>query len=67
MFRTDPLTNTGVVDTDFFASDEYTKEQEILVKYLYDEGFDYLEENFSIDFRNRKWYVSFQKGKRFKK
>jgi hypothetical protein len=67
MFRTDPLTDTGVIDTQFFASEEYTKEQESLVKYLYDEGFDHVDDNFTIDYRSRKWYVSLEKNKKKRK
>jgi hypothetical protein len=58
MFRTDPMTDEGKVDTEFFASAEYVAERECLVKYLYDEGFNLKEEEFVIDFKSRRWHVN---------
>jgi hypothetical protein len=64
MFRTDPLTDTNSVDTDFFASEEFKSEQESLVKYLYEEGFDQYTEKFLIDYRSRRWQVFPQNKKK---
>jgi hypothetical protein len=56
-FRTDPLDERGNVDSEFFASHDYSKEQQKLVEYLELEGFfDSLEEYF-LDFSGRKWHV----------
>lgn len=67
MFRTDPLTSNGVIDTEFFASEEYKSEQESLLKYLKAEGFDHMQEDFPIDYRNRKWYVSLKREQKKRK
>lgn len=56
--RTDPLTDTGKVDTEFFASEEYKEEQKSLLRYLKLEGFDTKTENFIIDYRSRRWQIS---------
>lgn len=56
--RTDPLTQSGTIDTNFFASDEYKAEQKSLIRYLKLEGFDSKEENFTIEYMNRKWFIT---------
>jgi hypothetical protein len=67
MFRTDPLTDDGKVDMEFFNSHEYTNEQESLISYLYTEGFDEKKEDFLIDYRSRRWHIIPIKEKRRKK
>ncbi len=57
--RTDPLTDDGKIDTEFFASCEYSEEQKSLVRYLKLEGFNDKTENFVIDYRSRRWHVTF--------
>jgi hypothetical protein len=56
--RTDPLTDDGKIDTEFFASMEYKEEQKSLVRYLNLEGFDTKKEKFVIDYRSRRWLIS---------
>jgi hypothetical protein len=58
MFRIDPIDKNGNVDVEFFASDDYVSESDVLRKYLKLEGFDETDKVFFIDFRNRKWQVS---------
>lgn len=62
--RTDPLTDDGRFDTEFFASHEYEAEQKNLIQYLKTEGFDLKEEDFVIDFRSRRWHVTFNQSKK---
>lgn len=57
--RTDPLTDKGKIDVNFFGSEEYEDERKSLVKYLNLEGFSDKKENFVIEFRDRKWEVTF--------
>jgi hypothetical protein len=66
MFRTDPLKSNGCVDSEFFASYNYKEEQSKLIAYLEMEGFDDMDESFSIDYRGRKWYVTPDKQKKKK-
>lgn len=62
MFRTDPINKYGGIDLDFFSSDEYVHEQEILCEYLLTEGFDDVENNkFVIDFKGRTWEITYSK------
>jgi hypothetical protein len=56
-FRIDPINEHGIFDHDFYASDIYSNEVEILKNYLYAEGFDQKEDQFSICYRNRSWLV----------
>lgn len=56
--RIDPLTSTGVVDTDYFASEDYKYESVVVLKYLKDEGFDDSESEFKITILDRVWWVS---------
>lgn len=65
-FRTDPLTDEGKIDMDFFASDKYQAEKEILIAYLYAEGFNLKKENFFIDFGSRKWHIILKNTKKKK-
>lgn len=65
-FRIDPIDKSGNFDVDFFASKEYTCESKKLREYLILEGFDELTENFFIDFRDRKWEITFRKIKKRK-
>lgn len=58
MCRIDPIDKYGNVDVEFFASDEYVSESQVLRTYLKLEGFDEMTKKFFIDFRNRKWEVS---------
>jgi len=58
MFRIDPINKYGNVDVEFFASDDYVSESDVLRRYLKLEGFDEMDKIFFIDFRNRKWQVS---------
>ena len=46
MFRTDPLTDDGIFDNDFFASPFYEAEQKSLIRYLLLEGFDKQKKRF---------------------
>jgi hypothetical protein len=65
-FRTDPLTDDGKVDMDFFNSHEYKSEQQSLISYLYAEGFDMKNEDFVIDYRSRRWHIMLEKNKKKK-
>lgn len=56
--RTDPLTNKGKIDVKFFGSNEYKEEQRSLLRYLQLEGFDVKQEEFTIEYRGRKWLIS---------
>lgn len=64
MYRTDPLTDDGKIDIDFFASSEYYLEQKSLVRYLIAEGFNHFEDDFVIDYRSRRWHVMPHKTKK---
>ena len=67
-FRIDPVDERGVFDHDFYTSENYTNEVNILKKYLMLEGFDTLEGEFSITIRDRTWLVvPTNKSKRKKK
>lgn len=59
LMRTDPLTDKGKIDVNFFGSEEYKDEQKSLMNYLILEGFDSKIDNFVIEFRGRKWQVNF--------
>jgi hypothetical protein len=59
--RTDPLTKSGKIDTKFFASDEYEAEQSSLLRYLKLEGFDSKAEDFTIEYMDRKWFITVPK------
>jgi hypothetical protein len=43
---------------EFFSSDDYVEESNVLRNYLKIEGFEEMEKSFFIDFRNRKWEVT---------
>lgn len=58
MFRLDALNAEGKVDLEFFASEEYKEISANLVDYLFQEGFDQVEEKFLIDFHGRKWEIT---------
>jgi len=58
MFRTDPLTDDGRFDNEFFASPFYRDEQRSLVKYLDLEGFSEKKEDFVIDYNSRRWHIN---------
>ena len=64
MFRIDPITEEGIVDLEFFSSDEYQPESEVLLDYLHTEGFTELTDKFFIDFRGRKWEVTPKRNKK---
>ena len=57
MFRVDPITDDGKVDTAFFASDEYHKYRDCLIRYLYAEGFDVMQGETVIKLLDRLWIV----------
>lgn len=57
MFRTDPLTDDGIFDNDFFASPFYEAEQKSLIRYLLLEGFDKQKKDFIIDYQSRRWHI----------
>lgn len=61
MFRTDPLTDDGKFDNDFFISPFYKDEQKSLIEYLYLEGFELKTEDFIIDYRSRRWHIILSK------
>jgi hypothetical protein len=67
MFRTDPLTDDGKVDIEFFKSHRYTDEQSSLIDYLYTEGFDEKKEDFIIDYRSRRWHIIITDSKKKRK
>jgi hypothetical protein len=54
-FRVDPVNENGIFDHDFYSSQEYTAEVEVLRKYLKLEGFDVKEGEFNISFNKRTW------------
>lgn len=58
MFRTDPLTDDGRFDNEFFVSPFYEDEQRSLVKYLELEGFSEKKEDFVIDYKSRRWHIN---------
>lgn len=58
MFRLDALNKEGKVDLKFFASEEYKEVSANLVDYLFQEGFDQVEEKFIIDFQGRTWEIT---------
>jgi hypothetical protein len=66
MFRIDPIDKYGNVDVEFFASDEYVSESQVLRTYLKLEGFDEMTKTFFIDFGNRKWQINPSKKQRKK-
>jgi hypothetical protein len=66
-YRTDPLTDDGKFDVDFFGSSEFETEQKSLVNYLNLEGFDKFEEEFVIDYRSRRWHIKPNYKKKNKK
>jgi hypothetical protein len=57
MFRTDPLTDEGIFDVEFFNSHEYLAEQTSLISYLNTEGFECENDEFVIDYRSRRWHI----------
>jgi hypothetical protein len=57
VFRTDPLTDDGKFDVDFFSSPYYKRDQENLIRYLYWEGFEAMKKPFIIDFQCRRWQI----------
>ena len=56
-FRIEPLDENGILDKQFLGSSEYKNEIALLKKYLKIEGFESVEKEFSIMFRDRTWYV----------
>jgi hypothetical protein len=56
-FRIDPVDERGVFDHDFYTSENYAAEVNILKKYLMLEGFDTMEGEFPITIRDRAWLV----------
>jgi hypothetical protein len=66
-FRIDPVDERGVFDHDFYTSENYAGEVNILKNYLILEGFDSLKEEFSITIKNRTWLVKPSNIKKRKK
>lgn len=64
MYRTDPLTDDGKFDVEFFSSSEYEAEQKSLIRYLITEGFNQFDEEFVLDYRSRRWHVTPNKKKK---
>ena len=56
-YRTDPLTDDGKFDVDFFGSVHFEAEQKSLIRYLCLEGFSSMTEEFFIDYRSRRWHI----------
>lgn len=56
--RIDPLTSSGVVDTEYFASEDYKYESIVVLRYLKDEGFDESEGELKITLLDRVWWIS---------
>ena len=54
-FRIDPLNEHGTFDHSFYESEEYAREVNALKRYLKEEGFDNLEEEFVLTFNKRTW------------
>jgi hypothetical protein len=54
-FAVSPVDERGVFDHDFFCSEDYEKETDVVRQYLKDEGFDSKSETFFIILRNRSW------------
>ena len=63
MYRTDPLTDDGNFDVEFFGSSHFEAEQKSLIRYLNEEGFSSIKEDFFIDYRSRRWHIKPQKKK----
>jgi hypothetical protein len=57
MLRIDPLTETGVFDTEFFGSNEYTHHRKLVEQYLKDEGFDTTTDTITIQLGDHLWCV----------
>ncbi len=57
MFRVDPVTDEGKVDAAFFASDDYHKYRDCLIRYLYAEGFDVIQGDTVIKLLDHLWVV----------
>ena len=57
MLRIDPLTEKGTIDVDFFSSEEYIAHSKIVEKYLKDEGFETITEDFVIQIVDRLWSI----------
>jgi hypothetical protein len=56
--RIDPLTSSGVVDVDYFASEDYKYDTVVVLRYLKDEGFDEVEGEFKLNLLDRVWWIS---------
>ena len=57
MLRIDPLTETGVFDTEFFRSDEYTAYRKMVEQYLENEGFEDIPKPIANKIGNQLWSV----------
>lgn len=57
MLRIDPLTDTGVFDTEFFASNEYNAHRKLVEQYLEREGFDTTTDTITIQLGDHLWCV----------
>jgi len=63
-FRIDPIDERGVFDHDFYTSEHYSKEVDVVKNYLELEGFNVKTDAFSITIRNRTWYVKPSKNEK---
>lgn len=57
MLRIDPLTDSGVFDTEFFASEEYTAHRKLVEQYLKNEGFDTTSDTIIIQLGDHLWSI----------
>lgn len=57
MLRIDPLTETGVFDTEFFGSDEYPHHRKLVEQYLKAEGFDTTTDTIIIQLGDHLWSI----------
>ena len=54
-FKIEPIDENGILDHDFYSSEEYSEELNRIRVYLDLEGFDSQTNEFSICLNNRTW------------
>ena len=54
-FKIEPIDENGILDHDFYSSEEYSEKLSILKNYLELEGFKSLTEEFSIRLNKHSW------------
>ena len=59
MLRIDPLTETGVFDTEFFGSDEYPHHRKLVEQYLKAEGFENTSEPIVLQLGDHAWSIRY--------